>query len=124
MKKSIIAILILLLLFTSIPVSAKNWTEFGGSPQRLRYSDETMGPPITLNWYDLTAGASMSQPLLVDNTIYHLGGSRLLIYDGTYTGALESPSNSPSREIDNGGYPVTFRSNIRKRWNILRNRGQ
>lgn len=105
MKKIFLVLLAVLLCFASSPVIAKDWTEFGGSPQRLRCSNEDMGPPITLNWYDLNAGASMSQPLLVGDKIYHLGGSRLLIYDAKFTGTLNQPTNFPIKEIDNGGTP-------------------
>ena len=62
--KRLIALVVAFSLFLAAPAFARDWTEFGGSPERLRYSTEDIGPPVHLSWTHL-AGASMSQPIVV-----------------------------------------------------------
>ncbi|NPV89589.1 MAG: PQQ-binding-like beta-propeller repeat protein [Firmicutes bacterium] len=105
MKKYLMCLLVVFFVITSTPVFAKDWTEFGGSPERLRYSNENIGPPIYFNWGDPYAGASMSQPILIGDKIYHLGGPNLLIYDAKYDGKDDVYGNRPIQKINNGGDP-------------------
>jgi hypothetical protein len=93
------ALVVLLMTVLTAPAFAKDWTEFGGSPERLRYSTEDMGPPVYLAWTH-QAGASMSQPVVVGDRIYHLGGDKLWVYDAKADGQYEVV-----KEVRNGGTP-------------------
>ena|GEM_PF-6686273 len=90
---------------------ANDWTEFGGSPERTRYSSENIGPPLEFNWQH-NSGASMSQPILIGDKIYHLGGSKLWMLDAKAEGMpvelghvenSSTPSHSDPTYDGNGG---------------------
>ncbi|MCL6557635.1 MAG: PQQ-binding-like beta-propeller repeat protein, partial [Firmicutes bacterium] len=59
---------------------AYDWTEFGGSPERQRFSQELTAPPVIPKWM-LDTGASRSQPILIGDRIYHLAGKHLWVLD-------------------------------------------
>ncbi|MGQ9825249.1 MAG: outer membrane protein assembly factor BamB family protein, partial [Desulfotomaculales bacterium] len=69
---------------------AYDWTEFGGSPERQRFSQELTAPPVIPKWM-LQTGASRSQPILIGGRIYHLAGKHLWVLDARAPyGATES----------------------------------
>ncbi len=76
MKKAFSFFLCLILMFGFVvdasAQSAGDWRVFGGNEERTRtVTDESMGPPLAFKW-KLELGWSISQPIIVDNYIYHL----------------------------------------------------
>ena len=94
LRKPLILLLIPIFLATSIfPAFARDWTEFGGSPERMRATDQPMGMPVMPIWGELNVGMSSSQPIVVNNTIYLLAGDAVWALDGS------KPPGTPPDEL-------------------------
>lgn len=119
-----LGITLALLILLPTPLRADDWTTRGSGPQRSQTSPEVLGAVNTTIpvWVDpVQTGATGSQPIVVGDKLYHLGGQSLWEID-LLTGAKSElavglgllsdgswrPSTSSITYANVGGHPLLY----------------